>query len=152
MADIYIIAGEPNSGKSCTIRALTGAGRKDSYNIEINGNVVSVYIDTVSLQERSEPTSEAKFIKTLHTKQCKFAIIALRIRQRGGVNPVGNAQAYINALQAANHNIVGIAILGPPKLTFTSVNENLQIQLQSLNELTAANQRAAFLRQSWGFT
>jgi hypothetical protein len=87
MNRVYIILSAPHTRKSSCIRTLTGARKRDIWQVRFNaGNDVDIFVQIKALQEdRIDPQ---KFIDEMNERNIDYVLTALRIR---------NCQDYLNA-------------------------------------------------------
>jgi hypothetical protein len=145
MPTVWAVIGQHNARKSSTIRALTGKGNVRLANpglwdvLYVGLGLVPTLVFPVGLQEVNIPA--AQFILTVGAIQAANVIVAMRYD-----SPLGNAQAYLTAFQAAGWNIAGYAVLGPhaplPGFAGGVPFPNAAV--------TPSNQIAAQLRTAWG--
>ena len=101
---VYVIAGASQSGKSSTIRALTGAARHGTRRLRtITGAEISLYVQLQSLDE--EGIDANAFVQRVEQTQphVDHVLVALRIR---------TAMDSINVFVEHGWDIVDVVVLG----------------------------------------
>ena len=144
MPNIFIIIGDPNAGKSRTIRALTGANRVTGtgYRIGTTTGEINVYVKLSALQENNIPPRD--FIRTIQQGNYQNVLVCLRRKQSNG-QP--DAIFYIEEFLNVGWNIKQIVVLG-------QALQNLQRNVPQPNYIPNPNQLpsntiASYVRQWW---
>jgi hypothetical protein len=146
MVDFYLVMGEARSGKSATIRALTGVTRTSfgwpvDFTSIPNRPITNVYVRSV--QEGDLWIDPSRLVAETKANQAEVVILPLKIgthRKR----PTG--QDYIDEIRKAGFKISGIATLG--KLYFPQ-NINPAVVRNLMPHPEPANARSAILRAAW---
>jgi len=143
MPDIFIIIGDPNTGKSRTIRALTGARREaaSGYRIGTTTGEINVYIKLSALQENK--ISPGNFIRTIQQGNYQNVLICLRRNQSNG-QP--NAIFYIEEFLNVHWNIKQIVIFGD---ILPNLQRNIQPNYIQNSRQLPSNTIASYIRQWW---
>ena len=143
MPDMYLIMGDRDVRKSSTIRALTGAPRKNVYEVATAEGNIDVFVQLSSLQESEIEPEE--FIDEvggyLHV------LISLWIRQRNEQLPDG--LTYIRHFLDAGWNIRQVVVLGAEELPY-----ELPLAVENVHYIPDAenmptNQIAHQIREWW---
>ena len=145
MPNIYIIMGNGNSGKSRTIRALTGISRMRDTGYQIGTQIgdINVYVRVSSLQESD--ISPQDFIREVQNGNYQNVLVGLWINQGNGQpNGVNYIQEFLNA----GWNINQIVILGANNVP--NLPQNTSQPNPILNSRTLpSNTIASYIRNWW---
>jgi hypothetical protein len=144
MPNIFIIIGEDNTRKSSTIRALTGASKRNVYQVATINQHIQIFVQISALQEQGK--SPQQFMNEITQMSCPNVLLSLRI------NAVGrqpNSLTYIQNFLGANWCIREIVVLGTNQLPY-----NLPNNLPTINYIPNArnmtnNEIASKIRQWW---
>jgi hypothetical protein len=144
----YVLIGSPRTRKSTLLRCLTGCYSRNLRDIETHhGQVLKLYARVSALQDsRTEP---ADFIAEVQRSRCSHAAFILSPHS----NPLDSkrfpdAQAYLDAFEAAGWQFDKIAILGAdpirPRVTHRDAVARFPNVLHQPVNTTAAQVRQHF--------
>ncbi len=165
MRRVFVILGESRSGKSATIRALTGAFRRGILQVATQDGNIDIFVQISALQEaKIRPDG---FIDEVNRVEGEPDIlVALRPRSTNGGN-FPDAMSYIAQFEQEGWSIVGIVFLDSELNALTNaLTDELRDRYQHLfvvpnsryipaNEITPryipANEIAHRIRGEWGW-
>jgi energy-coupling factor transporter ATP-binding protein EcfA2 len=167
MPNVFIVMGDAQSGKSTTIRALTGLGPpKKCWNIRKQNNEdIDIYVFSHALQE-DDKTKTVNQLLALAKGCNKNILVSLRIGRRNTAR--GTGYDHIRQFIEQGCNIAQIVVLIVPDENNTrsdgniingieqefhneGIDVNPLVIVRRANELYPANAIAAKIRKEWGW-
>ena len=145
MPEVQIIMGDPQVGKSRTIRALTGVFKSSPSQIKTeDGRVIDAFVQIRALQE--DVITPEEFIKKHDSDE--YILLCLRING-GHRNPSG--LEYIEKFRSHGWNIKDIYVLGRElsDLPFSLPHDISAYSIKDSN--IPANEIACKIRERWGW-
>lgn len=147
MKKFYLIIGNANSGKSSTIRALTGFGSHNrSKRISItflNNTQHEFFLQTSAAQEKNINVN--RLIRIIKKGNCEYNLIALRF-DRPSTFP--NYLSYIRRFEQEGWQIKKIVLLGNHE--FLPQYHPILLRFDSPHDQTI-NKNASDIRKNWGW-
>ena len=144
--ELFIVLGNSQTGKSVTIRGLTGMWKKGKCKIETNNGVIDIYVFIRALQEvRLTPDDAVKELR-----EHKRLLIPLRILG-GRICP--GALEYIQAFINEDFTVSQLVALGDNQDDFEEIRDKYP-QLQYIHTLKKIkdmpnNHAACQIRDAW---
>ena len=155
MPDVYLVIGNRYTGKSSTVRCLTGVGKSAKVSVKLTGgNDIDVYVKPQSLQEACE---DDQYAISQYGNYPKL-LLSLWVRHRRGKYQCPDAGGYLSSFLQARWNIVGVVALGGgvPNVITPFVNNGqiprpVVVTPRTANNAIPANAMAAPIRRAWGW-
>jgi len=146
--ELFIVLGNIGTGKSVTIRGLTGMWKKGECKIETNNGVIDIYVFIRALQEARLTPDDA--VKELG--EHKRLLIPLHI---SGDRVYLGALEYIQAFINADFTVSQLVALGDNQDDFEEIRDEYP-QLQYIRTLKKIkdmpnNHAACQIRNAWGW-
>jgi hypothetical protein len=151
MVEVWAVVGDADTGKSSTIRALTGVSRNQvhwgvCFLIGGEGEMIDTLVHPGGLQEAGKMPEE--FIDEVIAAGVDRIIVALRYnKKRWKSKNCPNAAAYFTAFNQSGWRIRGYAVLGG-RPTLPQFPEGIPFEASTLSH-PASNLIAATLRPLW---
>lgn len=147
MKIIYLIIGNANSGKSSTIRALTGLGSHNrSKRISItflNNTEHEFFVQTSAAQEKNMNVN--RLIRVINNANSEYNLIALRF-DRPSTFP--NYLSYLSRFEQEGWQIKKIVLLGNHE--FLPQYQPILLRFDNPLDQTI-NKNASDIRKNWGW-
>jgi len=146
MPNIFLIMGNPNAGKSRTIRSLTGVSRRRSrcYQVETRSGIIDIYIQLDSIQEEGKTPKE--FIDYIKNNYNNIQNIFVGVWISYGDMPPG--VDYIQAFLNEGWNVNQIVVLGANNIVNLPQNMPQPHYIPDSRSLPS-NTIASRIRQWW---
>ena len=145
--ELFIILGDIHTGKSETIRGLTGMRKRDKCKIEINNDVIGIYVFLRALPEAGLTPDDA--VREL--REHKRLLIPLHI-SGSGIYP--GAIDYIKAFRNAGFRVEKMVALGANRDAVKDIQKALPLpkirQIETFKGMPK-NHAAYPIRKAWGW-
>lgn len=149
--NVYLIIGEGRCGKSSLVRALTGVYRHRRMGVRLmppENRDIDIAIWSQSCQESGD--SPEDILQYLQDETAPYVLMTIRFHTIPGMAPFDAIEYY--KLIEANHNIVGVAFMGPrPEneiLQFDTIPQAAVVADCLINPINA---NASIVRHTWGW-